>query len=422
MLPIAIIQFPGSNCEAETLRAVRHAGMDAEEFLWNRNPADLKNFAGYIIVGGFSYEDRSRSGIIAALDPLIPYLRIEAEAGKPILGICNGAQILVETGLVPGLKNYAVGMALAENKRLQNGRILGTGYYNAWTQMKLSTAPTTTAFTRCLQPEQILSVPIAHGEGRFIIPTELLEEMKQYGLTTFRYCDPTGEINEQFPTNPNGAVYNLAAVSNKTGNVMAMMPHPERRPDMGIEIFSSMKKYIEGSVVTTVNSLAYAPLPLDPPPYTLPSQAGDITTELIITDNEAKTVESTLHQLGIPVKVERFTHWEITTTKAEDLSTVREKMITSGELFNANKERLIKVKPVKNTRTLYLLVRNRGDLTGQQKKQSLEQRFQITTIAALKKSSVWKITSSTVNVEILKEKILATNIFYNQFSQECWMY
>ncbi len=420
-MPIAIIQFPGSNCEAETLRAVRHAGMTAEEFLWNRNPADLKNFAGYVIVGGFSYEDRSRSGIIAALDPLIPYMRIEAEAGKPILGICNGAQILVETGLVPGLKNYAVGMALAENRRIQNGRVLGTGYYNAWTQMKLSVPPAATAFTRCLQPDQILSVPIAHGEGRFIIPTELLEEMKQYGLTTFRYCDSTGEINEQFPTNPNGAVYNLAAVTNKTGNVMAMMPHPERRPDMGIDIFSSMKKYIEDSVVTTIASLSYTPPPLNPPPYTLPPQAGDITTELIITDNEAKTVESTLHQLGIPASIQRFTHWEITTTKAKDLSAVREEIISSGELFNPNKERLIKVNPVKNNHTLYLLVRYRDDLTGQQKKQSLEQRFQITTIASLKKSSVWRITSSQADIATLKEKILATTIFYNQFSQECYI-
>src|SRR3990167_9106548 len=110
MYRIAIIQFPGSNCESESIRAVRAAGMEAEEFLWNEDYRKLENYDGYFIVGGFSYEDRSRSGIIAALDPIMPVIAAEAKKGKPVLGVCNGAQILVETGLVPGLKDNQVGI------------------------------------------------------------------------------------------------------------------------------------------------------------------------------------------------------------------------------------------------------------------------------------------------------------------------
>ena len=101
---IGIIQFPGSNTERETIMACNRVGMNPIEFLWNENPKNLSNLNGYIIVGGFSYEDRSRAGVIAALEPIMKQLAIESNKNKPILGICNGAQILVESGLVPGFK------------------------------------------------------------------------------------------------------------------------------------------------------------------------------------------------------------------------------------------------------------------------------------------------------------------------------
>lgn len=120
-MKIAIIQFPGSNCERETSRAIKRAGMEPVEVLWNVDVSELSQYSGFVIVGGFSYEDRSRAGIIAALDPIMDVLAEHSALGKPILGICNGAQILVEKGLVPGLKNRQLGAALAENIRVQNG-------------------------------------------------------------------------------------------------------------------------------------------------------------------------------------------------------------------------------------------------------------------------------------------------------------
>ncbi len=124
-IKIGIIQFPGSNTERETFMACTRAGMEPVEFLWNNDPVELSELDGYIIVGGFSYEDRSRAGVIAALDPIMKQISIESEKNKPVLGICNGAQILVESGLVPGFKNNQIGIALTDNKRVRDGQVVG---------------------------------------------------------------------------------------------------------------------------------------------------------------------------------------------------------------------------------------------------------------------------------------------------------
>ena len=224
VIHIAIIQFPGSNTERETLMACRRVGLNPIEFLWNDATEKLSEFYGYVIVGGFAYEDRSRAGIIAALDPIMKQIRLEAEKGKPVLGICNGAQILVESGLVPGLKNYRVGIALTDNKRVQGGHVIGVGYYNTWANLKMSAPSNRCAFTRHLNSGEWIKIPLAHGEGRFIIPNVLLEKMISNNQTVYRYCDDNGNIVDEFPTNPNGSMYNLAAVCNPEGNVMAMMP------------------------------------------------------------------------------------------------------------------------------------------------------------------------------------------------------
>ena len=307
---IAIIQFPGSNCERETMLAVKRAGMEPIEFLWNESREKLRDMAGYIIVGGFSYEDRSRAGIIAALDPVMQEIAAQAEKGKPILGICNGAQILVETGLVPGLENNKIGMVLAENKRMANGKILGTGYYNAWINMRLSDQYQRNAFTRHLIPKDILHVPVAHGEGRFVMTEALLTEVEEQGLHVFQYCDAQGQIIDSFPINPNGSLRNIAAISNKAGNVMAMMPHPERTPN-GDAIFRSMRDYIAEGRVENTGPLYYCPRRDVRTTYKKPAGHHECIVELSITDNQALTVQNTLRQLGFPVTVKRQLHWEI---------------------------------------------------------------------------------------------------------------
>ena len=242
---IAIIQFPGSNTERETLMACNRVGLNPVEFLWNGPAEKLSVFDGYVIVGGFAYEDRSRAGVIAALDPIMKQIKIEADKGKPVLGICNGAQILVESGLVPGLENHRVGIALTDNKRVKNNHCIGVGYYNTWANLQLTTPSDRCAFTRHLITGDWINVPLAHGEGRFIVPDELLEKMISNNQTVFRYCDDNGNILDEFPTNPNGSMHNLAAVCNAQGNVMAIMPHPERTEKGTVEKLAKIKENVE---------------------------------------------------------------------------------------------------------------------------------------------------------------------------------
>jgi phosphoribosylformylglycinamidine synthase len=269
MIKIAIIQYPGSNCEYETARAVSSCGMESEIFRWNRDPDELQEFDGYIISGGFSYQDRVRASAIAAKKRIIKTIIKEAEKGKPVLGICNGAQILIEAGMIPGIRWGEIQMALAPN--VMEGR---SGYYCDWVWVRVEESGS--VFTSRFKKAEVFPIPIAHAEGRFVTRSEgLLDELISNKQAVFRYCTREGEVREDFLVNPNGSIFNLAGVSNKEGNILAMMPHPERanflrqvpddlgndysrlklealrdaeklnQPGPGRRIFLSMKEYIE---------------------------------------------------------------------------------------------------------------------------------------------------------------------------------
>jgi phosphoribosylformylglycinamidine synthase subunit PurQ / glutaminase len=409
---IAIIQFPGSNCERETMLAVKRAGMEPEEFLWNASRETLSAYAGFILVGGFSYEDRSRAGIIAALDPLVSVLKEQSELGKPILGICNGAQILVETGLVPGLSNYALAMALTDNKRMQQGQVVGTGFYNAWVSMRLADHYQLNAFTRLIPPKHIFSVPVAHAEGRFVIPPVLLEEMKKNGQTVFQYCDEAGATINEFPTNPNGSIENIAAVSNKMGNVMAMMPHPERT-EQGDLIFQSMRDYIESGYVQRINPMHYKARRHPITAYKLPAQTHQLLVSLVITDNHALTVENTLKQHGLSVGITRYFHWEITAESYE----VIEKIKASGVLFNDRKEQLISRSAIEKTGGVSLLVQAKDDMIGREKLQLLKNQFGIRGVSQIRYGVMWHIADPAC-----VEPIINSTILFNPYAHDCYYY
>lgn len=413
---IAIVQFPGSNCERETILAVKRAGMEPVEFLWNESREKLRDMAGYIIVGGFSYEDRSRAGIIAALDPVMQEIAEQSAKGKPVLGICNGAQILVETGLVPGLENNKTAMVLAENKRVANGKILGTGFYNAWVNMRLSDQYQRNAFTRHLTPKDILHIPVAHGEGRFVMTEALLTEVEQQGLNVFQYCDTDGNITDSFPINPNGSLKNIAAISNKAGNVMAMMPHPERTTN-GDAIFNSMRDYIAEGRVENVVPMYYYPRRTPRTVYQKPATHHECIVELMITDNHALTVQNTLRQLGFPVTVKRQTHWEI----ACEVHSVQQ-IKNSGVLYNERKETELSPAELKRDNSVCFLVRPREDLLGQQKLQTLKDHFAIQDLSAIQHGVLWQFTAENADMAGLIENVLNTNIIYNPYAHECYQY
>ena len=395
--------------------ACRRVGLNPVEFLWNESTEKLSDFNGYVIVGGFAYEDRSRAGVIAALDPIMKQIKIEAEKGKPVLGICNGAQILVESGLVPGLDGHRVGVALTDNKRVKGGHVVGVGYYNTWANLKLSAPSYRCAFTRQLSADDIINIPLAHGEGRFIIPDKLLEKMIANNQTIYRYCDDGGNVVDEFPTNPNGSMHNLAAVCNPAGNVMAMMPHPERTEN-GDAIFSSMKDFIDNGNPLTNHTLSFERPHYEVANYNPNDDAAEWVIDMIITDNEASSVHNTMVRLDHDVSIARQTHWEIFVDG--DRESILKAIDATGELYNSNKEFISKTTSMQNTTSF--LVRQKEDMVGRAKFESLTQRFEIGGITKIKRGVMWNITVNSGNLENVLGNLLDTHIFFNPLSHECY--
>lgn len=432
MIRIGLIQFPGSNCERETALAVKRAGMEPIEFLWNEPLEKLRRLDGYILVGGFSYEDRSRAGIIAALDPVIQEIKAQSEQGKPVLGICNGAQILVESGLVPGLESHDIHMALTENKRIVHSKIIGTGFYNAWVYMRLSDKHQHNAFTQHLSTTDLIHLPVAHAQGRFLMPDSLLNKIEEQGLNLFQYCNAEGEIINNFPINPNGSAGNIAAITNQAGNVMAMMPHPERTVN-GDPIFTSMCDYIKnncnqgiGDAVLednkpTVSQDTASPSPeiYDKPKNFSKNSGGyQCLVKLVITDNQALTVQKTLRRLGFPVTVNRFEHWEIDCDSPESFELLKK----TGLLYSDRKEREISIAEFNFKNTQTYLVRPQEDIKGQQTLQTLKTHYDIPKINKINHGVLWQFACDETNVSTFIDHILLTHIIGNPHAHECYNY
>jgi phosphoribosylformylglycinamidine synthase I len=207
---VAVIRFPGSNCDLDVVAALRATkGLDPK-LVWHEND-DLAGFDALVLPGGFSFGDYLRAGAIAARSPSIARVRRLAEKGVPILGICNGFQILVEAGLLPG--------SLLKNSGLK--------FVCKWVTLRVENNKT--PFTRTFRRGEVLRLPIAHNEGRLFLPEHELAALGRDGRVVLRYTDEKGE-----PTldgNPNGSQENIAGICNEDGNVLGMMPHPERAAD-----------------------------------------------------------------------------------------------------------------------------------------------------------------------------------------------
>ena len=352
MIKFAVISFPGTNCEAETVRAFKRNGMDAEIVLWNdpKLSSRVHEFSGYCIAGGFSYEDRGRSGIVAAQEPIIEILqREDSEGGKIILGICNGAQILVETGLIPGFDDKSLAMSLGWNEMRQDNEIIDTGFYNTWTHLKNTAPRNRSAFNDF---DELLHIPFAHGEGRFVVKEEVLNHLEENQQIIFKYTDAAGNINPDFPVNPNGSTVNIAAVCNSDGNVMAIMPHPERDPlGNGNAIFQSIKRWAEKEEKIYFKPPGDFACHDDIRPTALMSVDVEIFVSLIITDNTERTIQKTFERNGLEINLKRYLYYGITLEDGITPEEAVEKIILTGELANFNKE-LVYVK-INNNKFIY---------------------------------------------------------------------
>ena len=416
---VALLQFPGSNCETESAAALRRAGLEPVDFPWNRDPSELSDCQAFFLVGGFSYEDRGRAGILASLDPIVEALAAEAARGKPVLGICNGAQVLVESGLVPGLAGRRPGIGLAPNRRAAGGRFLGAGFYNGWCHLRVPADSLATPFTGGLAGGPPLRVPYAHAEGRFLLAPGLREEIEERGLGVFRYCDAAGHLAPDAPTNPNGSTANLAGLTDPTGRILALMPHPERVP-AGDPLFASLARFLAGE--SSNPPPAPPPLRTEVPAATVP--AGTLAPNLarlpistIITDNAAVSVENALRHLGFSASVERRLLWEM---PREGLpGDAVEQLTRTGELFNPNKERIDRRPPGPEETTALLRVRPREDLRGPATLSVLRESFGFSFPRELRESLLWILHFPSAEARAAEWPRLRSHpVFHNPVAEE----
>jgi phosphoribosylformylglycinamidine synthase subunit PurQ / glutaminase len=202
-----VIVFPGTNCDADTHHVLTRVMGEEAVYVWHEE-TDLRRCDALVLPGGFAHGDYLRAGAIARISPVMEAVREFAAAGKPVLGICNGFQVLVEAGLLPGAMMRNAGLRFI--CRFVNVRVENTA----------------TPFTRACRPGQVLRLPIAHNEGSYFCEPDELRELERRGQVLFRYCEPDGEVTPE--ANPNGSVASIAGICNAAGNVMGLMPHPER--------------------------------------------------------------------------------------------------------------------------------------------------------------------------------------------------
>ncbi len=230
---VAVIRFPGTNCETETMAAVTRAGGDAE--LLDYRDRSLHGAAAVVLPGGFSYGDYLRSGAIARLAPIMAAVSAHADAGGAVIGICNGFQILCEAHLLPG--------ALLHN---------GQRRFVA-RPVDVRIERTDTVCTGAFAPGEVIRIPVAHGEGRYIAEPAVLHELARHGQIVLRYVAAEGS---DAPANPNGSADAIAGICNGTGNVVGFMPHPERLAetvlgsDAGQRFFTSLLDQLAGTAVS----------------------------------------------------------------------------------------------------------------------------------------------------------------------------
>ena len=223
-----VVVFPGSNCDYDAFYALKKIFEYDVRFLWHKD-TDLQNSDVIILPGGFSYGDYLRTGAIARFSPIMNPVLEFAEKGGFVIGICNGFQILLEARLLPGV--------MLQNNSLQF----------VCKDVYLSVENRDSLFTKGIEADKVLKIPVAHGDGNYFADEATLKSLSENNQVVFRYTSPDGKINDKY--NPNGSVMNIAGIINKKGNILGMMPHPERASDPvlgktdGGMIFNSIGKY-----------------------------------------------------------------------------------------------------------------------------------------------------------------------------------
>ena len=206
-MKFAIVRFPGTWSDRDCYHVLHNVLEQQAEIVWHRE-TDLSGYDAVVLPGGFSYGDYLRCGAIAKFSPVMEAVTRFAKQGRPVIGICNGFQVLCESGVLPG--------ALIRNESLQ--------FRCEWTYLRREGGPT--PWASGLDTGEVIHIPISHGEGNYYADDETLDRLEETGRIVFRYCDGSGLVTPE--SNPNGSVRNIAGIMNEAGNVLGLMPHPER--------------------------------------------------------------------------------------------------------------------------------------------------------------------------------------------------
>ena len=226
-MKFSIVVFPGSNCDHDAYQAAKHVLREDAELIWHKDTS-LKGADVVILPGGFAHGDYLRTGAVARFSPVMQAVRAFADAGGPVLGICNGFQILQEAGLLPG--------AMLRNRSL----------HFRCEHVHVRVEHTDTPFTAAAKSHQVLRIPIAHGEGNYYAEPDVIDRLERNRQIVFRYVTASGDETDE--ANPNGSIHNIAGITNDARNIVGLMPHPERACELavgsadGLVLFQSVLK------------------------------------------------------------------------------------------------------------------------------------------------------------------------------------
>lgn len=424
MIRFAVLAFPGSRPESETVRAFSRNVMEAEEFSWDDplllDGGRLEDFDGYCLVGKWNGESGDRSSAIAARDPVMEKVKREASKGKVVMGIGRGAEILVESGLIPGYDNLELACAVVWTGLPQEGKGAEAGLRDRGVHLKNIAPKNRSAFNAVAG---LLELPFGHGEGQFVFGNPAtLKALRGNGQILFQYCDGNGKGKPSVPLLPGGSTEAIAALCNPAGNVMAIISHPGRDPlGGGDAIFTSIREWIEGGYKAGHKSLGKLQTPEDIRPF----EPADV--EFLVRRKRAdaleRAVEGALREGGFGIGLTRYDYWKVNLFLGMDPGGVAIQILQSGVIADLGKcwvtVRIGKavfsysgekgLHPIEANSERWLVVRDRFDAVGERKAEEIRKQVR-KEIESVGYGVLW-------DVEKADEKalygIIRTKILYN---------
>jgi phosphoribosylformylglycinamidine synthase len=416
--------LPISHAEAvsEIMDAIAYTGMEPKALQWDEaTVAELSALDAYVIIGDDTVDSTACESLVAVLHPLVLELKQQTQQGKPLLGIAQGANLLINSGLVPGLESEKVGMAIVtvcgdvEMRAGQSTESLIPAC------MRLTPQYQRNAFTRYLTPKDILTLSFSQQSRSFVVSKALYAELQEQGQLLFQYCDTNGNHHLDQPFSQSDSVLDLvpqvAAVSNKAGNVLAVIPSVEMATS-GEVIFSSMREYIENNLYRAVPPLHYYPRRSVLQRYQQPLGARVCLVELLSENEKLKQLQNVMQQHGIAAEVRCYLHWEMQgVSEAEWL-----KLLKSGLLGRPDKEN-VKEALMADQNTGAILVRQKLEQYDHLKFGTLKPSVSLPDKTELRQGLVWEFEfQPSVDVTRMLEKIFILQVIAQPVVHTCLRY